>query len=215
MAARVTARPRARRPRDRRRSGRGTRPRRGASRPATPSSCSGVSTVSSERPESMMRCRSSLVDRLRARVAPLRDLRERGLEPRAQIVGQRLPERRVHGDVVADVAVIALGHVRLHLVELRRVDVRPGVLLRVDGARLQRLIDLAECHLLRAAADRLDLGLQDVRFHDAELESACVVGLDQRPRARELLHAVVPELQGPRCRCPSVSSAARAPAGLA
>src|SRR6185436_16924900 len=57
----------------------------------------------------------------------------------ANVRRQAIPELLVGDDDVADVAVIGFGDVLLHLMHFLGVDVRPGVLLAVDHAGLQRL----------------------------------------------------------------------------
>src|SRR5690606_3423690 len=105
---------------------------------------------------------------------------------------QAIPELGV-GDqqVVAD-AVIGLGHVLLHFVVLLAVDVRPGVVLGVDHAGLQALVDLGEGHLARYRAQRGVLGGLQIRRLHAELLPAGVGRLAQRLVGGELAHAVEP-----------------------
>ncbi len=111
----------------------------------------------------------------------------------AHVRGEAVPPLGVGHDHVVDHAVVGLGDGLLHLVELLRVDVRPGVLLAVDHAGLQRLVDLAERHLLRVRAERAELRLEHVGRLDAELEALDVFGPHQPVLVgRQLLHAVVP-----------------------
>src|SRR3546814_4707363 len=65
--------------------------------------------------------------------------------------------------------MVGLGDVFLGLVEFLRIDVRPGVLLAVHGAGLQRLVDFGEGHLLRVGTQGLELRRSEE--HTSELQS--------------------------------------------
>ena len=72
------------------------------------------------------------------------------------------------------------------------VDVRPGVLLAVDHAGLQRLIDFGERHHLRNRAERTELGFQHLGGLDAEFQPLVVGRRQQLLVGAHLLEAVVP-----------------------
>eukprot|EP01137_Pigoraptor_chileana_P034607 Opistho-2@27407 len=110
----------------------------------------------------------------------------------ADVLGQLVPPGGVGHHHVVDHAVVGLGDRRLHLVELLREDVRPGVLLAIHHAGLQRLVDFGELHLLRVGAERGELRLQHVGGLDAELQAGGVGRYAQLLVGRHLLHAVVP-----------------------
>ena len=82
--------------------------------------------------------------------------------------------------------------VLLHLVHFLGVDVGPGVLLAVDDAGLQRLIDFGERHHLRNRAERAELRFQHLGRLDAELQALVVGRRDELLVGAHLLEAVVP-----------------------
>jgi hypothetical protein len=106
---------------------------------------------------------------------------------------QPVPPLGIGDHHVVDHAVVGLGDGLLHFKELLRVDVRPGVLLAVDHAGLQRLVDLGKGHLLGIGAQGTELRLQHVGRLDAELQALDVFrALQLVLVGRQLLHAVVP-----------------------
>lgn len=85
--------------------------------------------------------------------------------------------------------MVGLGDAVLHLEELLGVDVRPGVLLTVDNARLQGAGDFLEGQLLGRSAHRLDHRNRNVGGLDAELQAVGVGRHEQRLAGGELLEA--------------------------
>ena len=85
--------------------------------------------------------------------------------------------------------MVGLGDAVLHLEELLGIDVRPGILLSVDDAGLQRAIDLLEGELLGRGAHGRDHGFGNVGGLDAELEAGRVRRHFQRLVGGELLEA--------------------------
>ena len=90
-------------------------------------------------------------------------LGHRPFERRADGGLETLPEFLVHDHDIADIAVIGQRGVFLHLVHLRGVHVGGRVLLSVNHAGLQRLIDFRERHHLRNCAERAKLRLEHLR----------------------------------------------------
>ena len=88
--------------------------------------------------------------------------------------------------------MIGFGDTVLNLKELLAVDVRPGVLLPVHNALLQRAVNFRKGHFLRAAADGFHLRHKHIRRLNAELQAIGVRRRNQRHVGRHLLHAIVP-----------------------
>ena len=88
--------------------------------------------------------------------------------------------------------MVGLGHTVLNFKELLAVDIRPGVLLAVHNALLQRAINFREGHFLGRTTDSFHLGNQNVRRLNAELQAIRIRRRFQRHVGRHLLHAVVP-----------------------
>ena len=80
----------------------------------------------------------------------------------------------------------------LHLIELVGQNDRVRILLPVDGARLERRVELTEAHRHRIRLERLErVEEHRVRYH-AELQSFKVLGLRDRPLA--VGHVAEPEV---------------------
>src|SRR6266702_4498358 len=105
---------------------------------------------------------------------------------------QAAPERLVHDDGVAEIAVVGEGHVLLHLVHPLRVEVRRWILDATHAPGLQRLVDLREGHDLRDGSHRAHLRVEHPRGLDAQLLTLEVGGRPQRLVGAHHLEAVVP-----------------------
>src|ERR1700682_1172013 len=113
-------------------------------------------------------------------------------QPTTNISGKTIPELLVHDNDIADVAVIGDRSELLHLMPFLGENVRPGVLLAIDHAGLQRLVHLAERHDLRDRTERPELGLENLRRLDAKFQTLVVRGRDQLLVGAHLLETVVP-----------------------
>ena len=120
------------------------------------------------------------------------DLVHDPLQRFADVRREAVPELRVGDHHVVHQAVVGLGEILLHLVDLLALVVRPGVLGAIHHAGLQTLVDLGEGHLPGDRAELAELLVEHVGGLHAEFQPARVFRLQQRAIGGELLHPVVP-----------------------